>query len=167
MKKDLTLDGVDVRILSAVQQHGQVSKARLSELVNLSPTPCWTRLARLKKAGLITGFRGEIAVDKILDLAKVIVVVSLKSHNRANFERFEKYVQGIDEIVECNAIGGGADYVMKVVTSSLQDFQDFIEELLDQDIGIERYFIYVVTRSVKSTSPNLPKLMNRKRAKAS
>ncbi|WP_330450108.1 Lrp/AsnC family transcriptional regulator [Paracoccus marcusii] len=33
------LDATDIRILAAVQQHGQLSKARLAELVNLSPTP--------------------------------------------------------------------------------------------------------------------------------
>ncbi|WP_404361769.1 Lrp/AsnC family transcriptional regulator [Marinobacter sp.] len=161
MKKTI-LDAVDVRILSAVQQHGQISKARLSELVNLSPTPCWIRLAKLKKAGLITGYRGEIAVDRILDLAKVIVTVSLKSHNRSDFERFEKCIQGIDEIVECSATGGGSDYVMKVITNSLQDFQNLMDELLNKELGIERYVIYVITREIKATSLNLPKLLNNK-----
>ena len=47
------LDATDIRILAAVQQHGQLSKARLAELVNLSPTPCWARLTRLREAGLI------------------------------------------------------------------------------------------------------------------
>lgn len=157
--KKIALDGIDVRILSAVQHNGQISKARLSELVNLSPTPCWNRLTRLKNAGLITGYRGEIAVDKMLDLTKVIVVVALKSHSRANFERFEHCIQGIDDIVECSATGGGADYVMKVVSNSLQEFQNFIDQMLDQDLGIERYYIYVVTREVKSAPMNLPKLL--------
>lgn len=161
--KKLALDGIDVRILSAVQRHGQVSKARLSELVNLSPTPCWQRLTRLKNAGYITGYRGEIAVDKMLDLSKVIVVIALKAHSRQTFVRFEQTIQGIDEIVECSATGGGADYVMKVVTNSLHDFQDFIDDLLDQDLGIERYYIYVVTREIKSAPVNLPKLLDRKR----
>ena len=44
----LGLDRTDIRILSAVQAHGQLSKTRLAELVNLSPTPCWARLTRLK-----------------------------------------------------------------------------------------------------------------------
>ncbi|MEO0631201.1 MAG: Lrp/AsnC family transcriptional regulator, partial [Planctomycetota bacterium] len=36
--KQLSLDATDIRILSAVQAHGQLSKSRLGELVNLSPT---------------------------------------------------------------------------------------------------------------------------------
>lgn len=161
--KKMLLDAVDVRILSAVQQHGQISKTRLSELVNLSPTPCWLRLEKLKKAGLITGYRGDIAVDKMLDLTRVFVTVSLKTHNRSDFERFEKCIQGIDEIVECSATGGGSDYVMKVITSSLQEFQNLIEELLSKEIGIERYYIYVVTRNIKSAPINLLKLMDKRK----
>lgn len=161
--KNVILDAVDLRILSAVQQHGQISKARLSELVNLSPTPCWIRLEKLKKAGYITGYRGEIAIDKVLDLSKFIVTVSLKTHNRADFQRFEDCVQGIDEIVECSATGGGSDYVMKVITASLHNFQDLMEDLLNKEIGIERYIIYFVIRDVKSTSLNLFKLLEIKK----
>ncbi len=161
--KKFTLDSVDVRILSSVQQHGQISKTKLSELVNLSPTPCWVRLAKLKKAGLITGYRGEIAVNRILDLTKVIVTISLKTHSKSDFDRFERCIQRYDEIVECSTTGGGSDYVMKVITNSLLDFQNLIEQLLNEEVGIDRYVIYVVTREVKSTSPSLSKLWDKKK----
>ncbi|NVK41552.1 MAG: Lrp/AsnC family transcriptional regulator [Oceanospirillaceae bacterium] len=157
--KKVALDAVDVRILSAVQQHGQISKNRLAELVNLSPTPCWLRLTKLKNAGLITGYRGQVAVDKIIDLTKVFVTVSLNTHKRSDFDRFEKRIQSIDEIVECCATGGGCDYVLKVITVSLYEFQTLIEQLLDEEIGIDRYYIYVVTKEVKSTSLSLSRLM--------
>jgi len=49
--KKTALDAADIRILSALQRHGQLSKTKLAELVNLSPTPCWARLDRLKSAG--------------------------------------------------------------------------------------------------------------------
>jgi Lrp/AsnC family transcriptional regulator of ectoine degradation len=161
--KKVILDAVDVRILSAVQQYGQISKTRLSELVNLSSTPCWIRLEKLKKAGYITGYRGEIAIDKIIDLVKVIVTVSLKTHNRTDFQRFENCIQKVDEIVECSATGGGSDYVMKVITASLKDFQNLMDDLLNKEIGIDRYITYFVIRDVKSTSLSLCKfLVNKK-----
>lgn len=158
--KKVMLDAVDIRILSAVQQHGQVSKTKLSELVNLSPTPCWIRLEKLKKAGYIKGYRGEIAIDRIVDLTKVFVTVSLKTHNKAEFQRFENHIQTINEIVECSATGGGSDYVMKVVTTSLHSFQNVIEDLLNQEIGIDRYMIYFITRDVKSKPISLSKLLD-------
>lgn len=164
--KNVILDAVDIRILSTVQQHGQLSKARLSELVNLSPTPCWIRLEKLKKAGYITGYRGEIAIDKIINVAKFIVTISLKTHNKADFQKFEQCIQSIDEIVECSATGGGSDYVLKVITASLHDFQVLMEDLLNKEIGIERYFIYFVTRDIKSTPVSLFKLLGNKKSVA-
>lgn len=54
--KKIALDTTDIRILGAIQQNGHLSKAKLAEVVNLSETPCWTRLDKLKKAGLIRGY---------------------------------------------------------------------------------------------------------------
>jgi Lrp/AsnC family transcriptional regulator of ectoine degradation len=48
---------------------------------------------------------------------------------------------------------------MKVITASLNDFQNLMEDLLNKDIGIERYTIYVLTREVKSTPLSLSKLL--------
>jgi len=160
--KKFALDAVDIRILSAVQQHGQISKSHLSELVNLSPTPCWLRLTKLKKAGLITGYRGQVAVEMALDLTTVFVTIALKEHRKSDFDRFEKHIQSIEEIVECLAIGGGTDYVLKIVTCSLPDFQTLIGKLLDEEIGIDRYYVYVLIREVKSAPLSLSQLMNMK-----
>lgn len=157
--RKITIDAADMRILSAVQQHGQLSKIKLSELVNLSPTPCWIRFNRLKEAGLIRGYHADISLDKILDVTKVVVTISLKGHQKSAFERFEAYISQVDEIVECIATGGGMDYVLKVVAPSLSAFQHVMEELLSAELGIERYMTYIVTRDIKSTQPKLSRLM--------
>lgn len=157
--KKFALDAIDIRILSALQQHGQLSKAKLAEMVNLSPTPCWVRLGKLKKADLIRGYHADIALDRIADLSKVIVTVSLASHRKSDFDRFERRIRDLDEIVECIATGGGTDYVLKFVTSSLAAFQELMEALLSADLGIDRYMTYIVTREVKSVPPNLAGLL--------
>ena len=156
--KKLGLDAADIRILSAVQQHGQLSKVRLAELVNLSPTPCWARLDRLKAAGYIRSYHAELALDRIMDFTQVVVTVSLGSHRKAEFVRFEDYVQKRDEIIECIATGGGMDYVLKVYSPSLSAFQDTIDRLLAAELGIDRYMTYIVTREIKSAQPDLARL---------
>jgi Lrp/AsnC family transcriptional regulator of ectoine degradation len=92
-------------------------------------------------------------------VTKVIVTVSLKSHNKSNLDRFEAYIRQIDEIVECYSTGGGVDYVMTIVSKNLSSFQYLIEQFLNDEIGIDRYYIYIVTKQVKHTSPNLAKLL--------
>ena len=159
----ITLDAADIRILCAVQGHGRLSKARLAEQVNLSPTPCWTRLTRLEKAGLIRGYHADIELGWIADVCKVVVTVSLGQHHKPDLDRFERHVGKHDEIVDCIATGGGMDYVMTVVTSGLPAFQELMEELMAADLKIDRYVTYIATREVKSTRPNLARLLGDRR----
>ena len=160
MRERQGLDQTDIRILSAVQRHGQLSKSKLAEIVNLSPTPCWARLARLRAAGYIRGYHADIALDRVLDATRVVVTVSLNSHRKTDFERFETYIQSKDEIINCVATGGGLDYVMTVVTPSLATFQEVMEDLLAAELAIDRYMTYFATRLIKAEQPNLAKLAN-------
>ena len=157
--KKLGFDATDIRILSAVQKHGQLSKTKLAEIVNLSPTPCWARLDRLKAAGYISGYNATLALERIVDFTLVVVTVSLTHHRKTDFERFEAHIQGLDEVTECVATGGGMDYVMKIATPSLATFQSVMEEMLSADLKIDRYMTYIVTRQLKTSRPNLEKLV--------
>lgn len=157
------LDSTDIRILGAVQRNGPLSKSRLAELVNLSPTPCWSRLDKLKKAGLIRGYYADIALELIGDLTRVIVTLSLSKHRKSDFDRFEEHVHNLDEVIECIATGGGTDYVMKVITPNLESFQTLMDTLLSAELGIDRYMTYIVTRDVKSSRPNLSTLVPSKK----
>lgn len=159
MMKLPELDAADIRILSALQDHGQLSKSKLAELVGLSATPCWARLTRLRKAGLIRGYHADIALSRIVALAKVVVTVSLSSHRKSDFDRFETYIQTCPEVTDCVSTGGGMDYVLTVVTTSLPAFQTLMERMLDAELGIDRYMTYIVTRQIKAARPDLPRLL--------
>jgi Lrp/AsnC family transcriptional regulator of ectoine degradation len=159
--KKTGLDATDIRILSAVQNNGQISKTRLAEIVNLSPTPCWERLNRLKAAGFITGYRAEIALNRLCDFTTVVVTVSLAHHRKSDFDRFEAQIRALDEIVECVATGGGMDYVMKVVSPSLATFQEVLDRLFSAEVEVDRYMTYIAVRQVKAGQPNLAKLLAR------
>ncbi|MDZ7709289.1 MAG: Lrp/AsnC family transcriptional regulator [Roseovarius sp.] len=152
------LDAIDIRILGAVQRHGQLSKTRLAEIVNLSPSPCWARLDKLKAAGLIRGYGAEIALERIADFTRVIVTVSLTHHHRADFDRFEAHIAKLDEITDCVATGGGMDYIMTVYVRSVAAFEALMAGLLDSNLGIDRYMTYFTTRTIKRTPPDLAKL---------
>ncbi|HMB76669.1 MAG TPA: Lrp/AsnC family transcriptional regulator [Kiloniellaceae bacterium] len=156
--KRIGLDATDIRILSAVQRYGPLSKTKLAEVVNLSPTPCWARLTKLKAAGLVRGYHAVIALDRICDFTQVIVTISLTHHRKSDFERFETHIGKLDEVIECVATGGGMDYVLKVLSPNLTSFQHLMEALLAAELGIERYMTYIVTRQVKSGLPNLAAL---------
>lgn len=151
-------DAADIRILAALQSYGPLSKTQLADKVGLSPTPCWARLARLKQAGLILGHHSSLALDRIVDLSKVVVTVSLNSHRKADFDRFEAFVRQRPEVTTCVATGGGMDYVMTVVSASLAAFQALIDDMLAAELPIDRYMTYIVTREIKNAQPDLVRL---------
>lgn len=145
----MKLDAIDLRILDAVQRDGRITKLALAEKVGLSPTPCWLRLRKLEKAGIITGYHAKIAPRRIAPVANVLMEVTLANHRQADFDRFERAVAGIPEIVACWSVGGGVDYVLKIQTPDIDTYQRLVDALLDRELGIERYFTYIVTRTVK------------------
>lgn len=145
----MKLDAIDLRILEAVQGDGRITKLALAEKVGLSPTPCWMRLRKLEKGGIITGYHARLAPRKIAPIASVMVEITLANHRQSDFDRFERAVAAIPEITACWSVGGGVDYIAKVVTPDIDAYQRLIDGLLDRELGIERYFTYIVTKTVK------------------
>jgi len=145
----MKLDAIDLKILDAVQRDGRITKLALAEKVGLSPTPCWLRLRKLEKAGIITGYHARIAARKIAPVASVMMEITLANHRQTDFERFERAIAAIPEIVACWSVGGGVDYIMKIMAADIDAYQRLVDALLDRELGIERYFTYVVTKTVK------------------
>ncbi|RAK27026.1 AsnC family transcriptional regulator [Falsochrobactrum ovis] len=156
MKLAMKLDNIDLRILKAVQENGRITKMALAEKVGLSPTPCWLRLRKLEEAGIVTGYHAHIELRKIVPIAHVMVQVTLANHRQSDFERFERAIALIPEIVSCWSVGGGIDYFLMIVSRDIDSYQRLIDRLLDQNIGIDRYFTYVVTKLVKQEKTDTP-----------
>lgn len=144
------LDARDIKILSILQREGRIPKAALAERVNLSATPCWERLRRLEEAGIIESYGAQISLKAFGPVTMVFVEIEIDSHRAEDFSRFESAIGDIPEIVECWAVGGGIDYLCKIVVKYLADYQGLIESMLQSDIGIRRYYSYVVTSAVKN-----------------
>ncbi|MBE9605483.1 Lrp/AsnC family transcriptional regulator [Acetobacteraceae bacterium H6797] len=142
------LDRIDLRILSHLQKNGRITNVDLAEAVGLSASPCLMRVKRLEKAGYITGYGAHIAMQKLGDTLTVYTEVTLADHRSRDFSRFEAAIRAVDEVVECHLVSGGYDYLLRFLTRSIQHYQDTIEYLLGQNIGIEKYFSYVVIKTV-------------------
>lgn len=145
----IKLDAIDLKILDAIQRNGRITKLALAEKVGLSPTPAWLRLRKLEKAGVVRGYRAELDIRTIAPFTTVLVEVTLGSHRHADFDRFERAIRDVPEIVTCWAVGGGVDYVLKIMARDIDAYQRLIDTLLEREIGIDRYFTYIVTRMVK------------------
>jgi Lrp/AsnC family transcriptional regulator of ectoine degradation len=152
----MKLDRYDLAILRILAQDGRITKSRLAEEVNLSVSPAWERVRRLEECGLIHGYRADVDWLRAFKGSRIIVEVTLARHTAHDMRRFEERIAAAPEVVQCHATGGGVDYVMHVMSRDIDHYQRFIDSLLTDELGIERYFTYIVTKTVKSMPQGLP-----------
>ena len=145
------LDERDIQILSILQSEGRITKTALADKLNLSLTPSWDRLQRLEEAGIIDSYGAKLSSSFLSNFHLVITEVELESHKQGQFARFEKAIMGFDEVLSCWSVGGGLDYILKVLVKDVVDYQDFLKRVLKADIGLRRYFSYAVLDRIKDT----------------
>jgi len=143
----LKLDQTDLRILSELQRSGRMTSAGLASAVNLSLTPCLTRVKRLETADLISGYSADIDLNKLGSFVTVFAQVTFLDHSTGSFSRFESRIKKIDEITECHFISAEYNYLLKVIARDLGHYQVIIDALLDGGFAIEKCFSYVVIKS--------------------
>ena len=145
------LDERDIQILSILQSEGRITKTALADKLNLSLTPSWDRLQRLDEAGIIESYGAKLSSSFLSNFHLVITEVELESHKQGQFARFEEAIMGFDEVLSCWSVGGGLDYILKVLVNDVADYQDFLKRVLKADIGLRRYFSYAVLDRIKDT----------------
>jgi DNA-binding Lrp family transcriptional regulator len=141
------LDRIDLKILAELQKNGRITNVDLADAVGLSPSPCLTRVKRLEQAGYIAGYGAQLELRKLGDVLLVFTEMTLSDHRRDDFARFEAAIRNIPEIVECHLVSGGYDYLLKFITNGVNHYQSVIESMLERNIGIEKYFSYIVIKS--------------------
>ncbi|MFN3276893.1 MAG: Lrp/AsnC family transcriptional regulator [Paracoccus hibiscisoli] len=151
----MKLDRIDIRILHELQKNGRITNVELADLVHLSPSPCLMRVKKLQQAGYITGYSALIDIAKLGPTLTVFTEVTLKNHRQIDFARFQQALEKIDEAVECHLISGGYDYLVKFVTAGISDYQAVMERLIDAEVGIDKYFSFVVIKT-PFAKPHLP-----------
>jgi DNA-binding Lrp family transcriptional regulator len=166
MPEHIKLDRIDINILAHLQRNGRITNVELADAVSLSPSPCLIRVKRLEKAGYIVGYNAHIDIARLGETVTVFTQVTLTDHHLEDFARFEAGISHFDEVIECHLISGGYDYLLKFMTRGIAHYQSLVETILERNIGITKYFSYIVIKSpiVKMYYP-LVKLFGSERQK--
>ena len=147
MKPAYKLDRIDVKILAVLQRNGRITNVELADAVNLSPSPCLMRVKKLQQAGYISGYSAQIDLARLGSTMTVFTEFTLKNHRQIDFARFQEALEKIDSCVECHLVSGGYDYLVKFVTSGIDDYQSIVEGLIDREVGVDKYFSFVVMKT--------------------
>ena len=155
MGSAVSLDRIDLKILAHLEREGRCSNVELADAVGLSQSPCLARTKRLQEIGVIRGYGADIALEKVGRHVIVFSEVTISSHRRNDFRKFEEAADRYREIVEWYNVSGGYDYLLKIVVPGVAHFQGLMERLLQDDIGIEKFTSRIVLResSGKRTYP--------------
>ena len=119
----MSLDRKEREILAILQAEGRISNVDLAERVSLSESPCFRRVKRLEESGLIEGYTARLDQRELGLQVTAFVQVSLEKDDSSQRD-FLTRVEAEDHIVECHAMSGSHDFLLKVVAYSMDHFSE-------------------------------------------
>src|ERR1700751_4815485 len=132
----MRLDELDRKILEQLQADGRMSNQELSEQVGLSPRPCLRRLRQLEGAGVIQRCVALVDPEAVGLGVTAFVRIRLDQQDDRHLALFETAVAEFPEVMECYLMTGEADYQLRVLVSSLGEFEDFLRRKLTRIEGV-------------------------------
>ena len=126
----MKLDAIDRRLLDMLQLDCDTPVAELAAAVQLSTTPCWRRIQRLKEAGVITGHVALVDPRSVNVGVTVFVNIKTSQHTQAWFDRFHATVESIPEVVEFYRMSGDVDYLLRIVVPDIAAYDGVYKRLI-------------------------------------
>jgi DNA-binding Lrp family transcriptional regulator len=128
MDQTFQLDATDRRIVRTLQRDASLSQAALADTVGASAASVWRRVRNLEREGVLG------ATVRLADPARlgrsVNVLCQVRMHRQtvADREEFESFIQAREEIVECYAMSGEWDYLLRIAVRDVADYDRFIRQ---------------------------------------
>jgi Lrp/AsnC family transcriptional regulator len=146
------MDDVDRQILMALQADASVSTAEIAKRVGLSMSPCWRRIRRLEKTGVIAGRVALLDRELLGFEVTVFANVKLSAHGRQSLPEFESSIEDFPEVLECYVMTGEIDYLLHVVTRDIRAYERFLREHLLQLPTVQEVHSQIALNRTKSTT---------------
>ncbi|MBT8061624.1 MAG: Lrp/AsnC family transcriptional regulator [Xanthomonadales bacterium] len=146
------MDQIDIRILSELQKNGRLSSQALADKVGLSATPCWRRVRRMEKNGLIQGSVMLLDPERLGLHVTAFAQVSLEDHHPDSVAEFDRMVEDMPEVLECHAMSGQHDYQLKVVCRSIGDYDRLLSQHILRVKAVQTVNTSFVLRTNKKTT---------------
>lgn len=145
------MDDLDRRILHWLQQDASLPVAELAERVGMSPTPCWRRVQKLMKDGVILRRVALLDAKRINVGVNVFVSVRTNQHRKEWADLFCRVVMGFPEVIGFYRMAGQVDYLMHIVVPGIAAYDDVYNRLITQ---IELYDVSAsfAIETMKSTT---------------
>ena len=118
----------------------------------MSQSPCWRRINRLEKEGVIEK-KVAILNRKALNMDLVaFTTINLNQAGRQNMELFENAISQLSEVVECYTMTGSWDYMLKVVVKDIRQYEQFVRTRLLEVPAISELHSHISVTEIKNTT---------------
>jgi Lrp/AsnC family transcriptional regulator len=125
------MDDIDLKILSLLQQDASISIADLADKVGLSQTPCWKRVQRLEKSGVIERRVALVNPEKVGLGLTVFVSVQAPDHSSEWLQHFAEFVSDMPEVMDFYRMAGDVDYMLRVAVEDMVAYDRFYRRLIE------------------------------------
>jgi DNA-binding Lrp family transcriptional regulator len=143
------MDRYGKALLNELQRDSRQSLAELAEKVGLSATPCWRRLKELEEQGVIQRYTALLDRKK-LDLGVCAFVNVRMNHvGEGAVERFIRDVIILPQVLEIYETSGEYDFLLKVVATSIEAYNEFQHKVLLKIPGIAHMNSSFAMREIK------------------
>ena len=146
----MRLDKHDRALLRELQMDCQITNQALAERVGLSASVCWRRVNALEKSGIIRRYSAIVDGPSAGLGFQAIVYVSLVRHETARLQDFIAAVTQREEVLECLATTGDADYHLRVICEDQAAYNQLLEDFLFQLPGIAHVKTSLILKEIKS-----------------
>lgn len=146
-----SLDSFDIRLLATLQADARLTNQEIGERIGLSPSQCSRRRAALEAAGLIRGYRAELAAEALGLHVLVFVQVTLAAHSRDNASRFRELIARTEQVQEAYSMTGDTDYLLKIVVPDLKALAALVNDVLLPHESVARVRSSIVLDRLKET----------------
>ena len=120
------MDEIDRRIVRELQRDATLSHAALAERVGASAASVWRRVRNLEKENVL-GPAVRLANPQLLRRSvNVLCQVRMTRQSMEARAEFEQFIQSSPEIVECYAMSGEWDYLLRIAVEDVADYDRFI-----------------------------------------
>ncbi|MDQ4420120.1 Lrp/AsnC family transcriptional regulator [Sphingobium sp. DEHP117] len=147
-----TLDPIDRKLLHELQRDASISHAELAERVGASTASCWRRMRALEADGVLGRQVRLVDAARVGRGVNVICHIKIKNHSAETTEAFEDFIASRDEIIECYAMSGEWDYMLRILVADVEDYNRFLMRTVLRHPSVETGSSYFALAQVKYTT---------------
>ena len=147
------LDGIDRKILQALQADGRSTNVEVAAAVHLSAPQTFRRVRSLEERGVIRGYAAQVNAEALGLAVTAYVSVSIAGDQFGRVRDIEAEIRAHPEILECQSVSGDYDYLLKVVARDLKSLSNYLTDRLMQVPGIDDVRSMICLEEIKPPSP--------------